>query len=175
MLGSLHCLLSSAVEHSPCKRAVNGSIPLGGSLGSDSVPGIGVFAFRRGSAPRFRIPDGDRSQVSETGELIESTGRIDAPSWNLRPVCGVWIPTRGVDSRLQRHSHGRYRGSGTAALTSWRRVSSSTGRTGATAGLGVGCAEAARSTSVGRSSAGHSSARWHLLDRSAYTPKGVRC
>ena len=73
------------VSQHTCKRAVNGSIPLGGSLGSDSVPGIGVFAFRRGSAPRFRIPDGDRSQVSETGELIERTARIYALRRNPHP------------------------------------------------------------------------------------------
>ena len=81
--GSMRTYL--VVSQHTCKRAVNGSIPLGGSLGSDSVPGIGVFAFRRGSAPRFRIPDGDRSQVSETGELIERTARIYALRRNPHP------------------------------------------------------------------------------------------
>jgi hypothetical protein len=73
------------VSQHTCKRAVNGSIPLGGSLGSDSVPGIGVFAFRLGTTPRFRIPDADGSQVSETGELIERTARIYALRRNPHP------------------------------------------------------------------------------------------
>jgi hypothetical protein len=93
MLGSLHCLLSSAVEHSPCKRAVNGSIPLGGSLGSDSVPGIGVSAFSS------RIG----SSVSDTRRRWESdirNGGADRVRAASTPFVGIYTLHRRCRFRL---------------------------------------------------------------------------
>ncbi|GHP17129.1 hypothetical protein RN2511_018650 [Rhodococcus sp. NKCM2511] len=64
------------------------------------IPSLGseFLRFRLGSAPRFRIPDADGSQVSETGELIERTARIYALRRNPHPAEEVSIPIGGVDS-----------------------------------------------------------------------------
>ena len=69
------------------------------------IPSLGseFFCFRRGSTPRFRIPDADGSQVSETGELIERTAHIYALRRDLHPAEEVSIPIggRGFKSSLR--------------------------------------------------------------------------
>jgi hypothetical protein len=121
MLGSLHCLLSSAVEHSPCKRAVNGSIPLGGSLGSDSVPGIGVFAF----SSRNDSSVSDTRRRWESGIRIGGADRVDGP--HLRPSSESTPFVGGVDSNWGRgfRSSMRDRGPTTSPRGGIRRAESS--------------------------------------------------
>ncbi len=88
--GSMRTYL--VVSQHTCKRAVNGSIPLGGSLGSDSVPGIGVFAF----STRIDSSVSDTRRRWESGIRNGGADRADGP--HRRPSLESTPGVRGVDS-----------------------------------------------------------------------------
>ena len=117
--GSIRTYL--VVSQHTCKRAVNGSIPLGGSLGSDSVPGIGVFVF----SSRIGSSVSDTRRRSESDIRNVGADRADGP--HLRSSSESTPFVGGVDSDWGRgfKSSLRNRGPTTSPRVGLRRAESS--------------------------------------------------
>ncbi len=87
------------VSQHTCKRAVNGSIPLGGSTAPILLLGIGVFSARASvdqlPGLEYATPIGVR--YPRVRSRITRFGRIDARCSKPRPACQVSISVMGVN------------------------------------------------------------------------------
>ncbi len=86
MLSQHQRLLSSAVEHSPCKRAVNGSIPLGGSFEKAPTQMMWSEPFSWGCS----VPQCTLSTVIDGIPPIEADSVQSVAGQRRRHFRGVW-------------------------------------------------------------------------------------